>query len=605
VLPAKLIEKFSSHCSDKLLDQLERTIYSFWPVRDIENIKWRLEARRRGVYYSFWGEAQHFLLPKLPQSKINNKTKQLIPVLKRKFKTYSDANFCSAYTQSGGIVTSSLPLPNVLSDNAWKKLILSPKERVNKGTWVQRSKDIIAESSIEQFSRSLDNAVTNQPTRFAELALSLPVTIDKKYISGFYDGLKETDNSRVNEEYKDNWMLCSSEMTEKVINHFKNEECTTSLVRLLAKRIKEKGWSDKSIKMLIDIAENATDPEPDKLNVRNTKKSKFAHDSDTGALMSNAINCNRGIAFNGISCLFWDNEERATELQYLIQTAIDDPHPAVNIVALDMLLPWLNYDQDFALKTFIALCNKDLRMAIGYGAHYFFNRGFDEQYQSDFVNLVLRMLDSPFEDIQKEAARQVFARWFFNDLFQGQIDKVLQGDDKHREGVASVMAQFLQENKYQDRFYKLPSKYALLVNDNSQEVLRAVGRCVGDENFWNSVISAEIFNIFVNSKAALLCLYELFDALEKHGGSLLDYQTQLLQLVNNLTSSNSSKNEMQDMHLRESSLIKILQRLYDEATDDENNDAVNTCLDIWDKLLCSEVYSAINASKESEGGLLS
>jgi vacuolar-type H+-ATPase catalytic subunit A/Vma1 len=93
--------------------------------------------------------------------------------------------------------------------------------------------------------------------------------------------------------------------------------------------------------------------------------------------------------------------------------------------------------------------------------------------------------------------------------------------------------------------------------------------------------------------------------LEKHGGSLLDYQTQLLQLVNNLTSSNSSKNEMQDMHLRESSLIKILQRLYDEATDDENNDAVNTCLDIWDKLLCSEVYSAINASKESEGGLLS
>ena len=62
---------------------------------------------------------------------------------------------------------------------------------------------------------------------------------------------------------------------------------------------------------------------------------------------------------------------------------------------------------------------------------------------------------------------------------------------------------------------------------------------------------------------------------------------------------------MQDMHIRESSLIKILQRLYDEATDDENNAAVNTCLDIWDKLLRSEVYSAINASKELEGGLLS
>jgi hypothetical protein len=605
ILPGKLIEKFSAYCSAELLHQLEKTIYFFWPERDIENIKWRLEARRKGTYYSFWGEAQHFLLPKLPQSKINNKTKQLIPVLKRKFKTYTDANFCSAYTQSGGMVTSPLPLPNVLSDNAWIKLILAPKERVNNGSWIQRDADIVAESSIQQFSRSLDHAVKNQPTRFAKLALILPATIDKKYINGFYDGLAEIDSSRVNEEYKDGWALCPPELTEKVINHFKNEDCTSSLVRLLAKRIKEKGWSDKSIKMLIDIAENATDPEPDKLNIRSMEKSEFAHNSDTGTLMSNAINCNRGIAFNGVSHLFWDNEERATELQYLIQTAIDDPHPAVNIVALDMLLPWLNYDQDFALKTFIALCNKDLRMAFGHGAHYFFNHGFDEQYQSNFVNLVLRMLDSPFEDIQKEAARQVFARWFFNDLFQGQIDKVLQGDDKHREGVASVMAQFLQENKYQDHFYKLPSKYALLVNDNSQEVLRAVGRCVDNENFWNSVISTEIFNVFVNSKAALLCLYELFNALEKHGGSLLDYQTQLLQLVNNLTSSDSSKNEMQNVHIRESSLIKILQRLYDEATDDENNDAVNTCLDIWDKLLRSEVYSAINASKELEGGLLS
>jgi len=167
------------------------------------------------------------------------------------------------------------------------------------------------------------------------------------------------------------------------------------------------------------------------------------------------------------------------------------------------------------------------------------------------------------------------------------------------------MAQFLRKNKYQDRFHKLPLIYSHLVNDDSKEVLRAVGSCVGNENFWNSVISAEIFNIFVNSKAALLCLYELFDALEKHGGSLLDYQTQLLQLVNNLTSTDSSKNEMQNVHIRESSLIKILQRLYDEATDDENNDAVNTCLDIWDKLLRSEVYSAINASKELEGGLLS
>ena len=41
-----------------------------------------------------------------------------------------------------------------------------------------------------------------------------------------------------------------------------------------------------------------------------------------------------------------------------------------------------------------------------------------------------------------------------------------------------------------------------------------------------------------------------------------------------------------------------------ESTEDEDTTAINICLDIWDKLLNSQVLSASNASEKIGGGLL-
>ena len=59
------------------------------------------------------------------------------------------------------------------------------------------------------------------------------------------------------------------------------------------------------------------------------------------------------------------------------------------------------------------------------------------------------------------------------------------------------------------------------------------------------------------------------------------------------------------MDVQESSLLAVLQKLYDEATEDQDKEALNICLDIWDTLLQSEMYSAIGAINILDGGLLS
>jgi hypothetical protein len=56
--------------------------------------------------------------------------------------------------------------------------------------------------------------------------------------------------------------------------------------------------------------------------------------------------------------------------------------------------------------------------------------------------------------------------------------------------------------------------------------------------------------------------------------------------------------------IQESDLIKVLQRLYEEAADDEDDEAINQCLDIWDYLLKAQVYSAIGATAKLNSGML-
>ena len=605
ILPGKLIEKFSANCSIEIFNTLEKEIYYSTPTKDIESIKRCLKYRSQGFYYSFWGETQYFLQPQLSEERIRDRTKQLISVLNRKFSNYTNNDFCFASNHRGGVITSPLPLGNLLSDKSWIKLILTPAEKTNSRNWKQIGKEVISEASVEQFARNLDYSVKNEPTRFAQLALQLPENLDREYIDAFYWGFSEINTKSVNEKYQENWQPCPIDLIEKVINHFCNKQCERSLVRLIERRVDEGSWSNNSIKLLTSLAKNADDPVSDKLNVRNIKKSDSAYDADIGTLQSNAINCVRGMAYGGISKIFWNDKNYALENKHLIDSAIDDPHPAVNITSIDLLLPMANYDNSYALEKFIELCDKDLRMTCGRGAHYFFNNGFEGKDQQKFVNLVMRMLDYPLDEVQKEAARQVYARWFFNELFEDKIELVLKGNINLREGCASVVKQFLEEDKYHDKILKLEPAYKTLVNDNDTGILRKIGGCIGSEHYWTKQNVNNLFDVFVKSESAKYCLFELFHTLENYSGALTELSDPLLDLVTNLTNNQNKNQSNLHMNISDSSLITVLQRLYDEASEDEDETAINTCLDIWDKLLQSELFSAINAAKELDKGLLS
>ncbi|MGR5558810.1 NACHT domain-containing protein [Vibrio fortis] len=605
ILPGKLIGKFSESCSQERFTALEKCIYSLRSYRSLDEVRRKLETRKLGVYPSYWGQSQHFLLPKLDPTRVTNRTRELIDTLARKFESYSYLDFCSKYETTGGVITSPLPMGNKLSNGSWSKLILAPENQSVGRNWKQVAKEVVSESSIEQFSRTLECSVRNEPVRFASLALSLPKDIDPRYISAFFRGLADCSKEKAHEYYKDDWAPCSDILLDRVISHFPHGESEHALVRLLD--CQSLGSDSKAFHLLFQLACHAKDPELNRLNVWNPDKGRSAEAASAKSLMDNSINCVRGQAYIAIARIFSKNESLAYQNRDAVAYAIGDEHPAVNMSALELIKPYLNYDSSFAHTKFVELCTKDIRVSGGYGANHFFNQGFESGHVNEYIDLVLRMLDSQYADIRKEAARQIYARWFFNDLFEDELALVLKGDKELRSGCSSVISQFLSEDKHHDRIGKIESSYIMLLNDEDKDILQQVGRCIQYDSYWAKHNSTVLFSEFVKSKAVRHCIYDLFRKLESFPGMLVDMSDSLLGLVKNIVEVDKNDESFKNryMHIRESSLLSVLQRLYDEATEDEDDEAISTCLDIWDELLNSEIYTAMSAVKELDNGLLS
>lgn len=605
-LPGVLIDKFSPYCSDDLFEQLEETIYKYFPVRSVDKLQWRLEARRRGMYYSYWGELQYFLLPNLAKNRTKAKSQQLIKVLERKFAKYTDSDFCHAYSGKGGVITSPLPLGNLLSNASWRKVILCSPERSNRGKWRQVRKDVVQESSVEQFARSLEHAVVNQPERFAHFVLTLPKDIASEYIEWIYYGLANKDKNKVHESYQEEWERCPTHLLEQVINHFGIEGFEYQVVRIYQSRIADAGWSENSITALINISKYAKDPEPGSLNVEIWGKQEDLSLIDVRSLAGNAINCCRGVAYSAIGNLYWKDEKYANQLALSLDDAIRDPHPAVKYSALNLLLPLFNYNRPLSHQKFLELCKEDIRMSCAEGSHYFFNDGFAEEssFREDYVALVSRMQYSLLDDVLKEAGKQILARWFFYDMFLSEIENFSNWKFPMRSGAASVVNQFLLENRYNSEIIKILPIYRALANDNEKEMLEKIGRSVNSEKFWVRLDTKHFINVLFQSNAAVYSLWQIFHSMDEYCDRVLDYSEHLLLLIKNVVNSTVVTKNQRHYGLRESDLVKVLQRLYEEASDDENNDAINQCLDIWDCLLSAGVYSAMGATEKIDNGLL-
>ena len=598
LFPSELISKFSPFCCNELFRQLEEKIYNFPTSKNIKEIKRLFKLTSMGANVSYWGELQYFQLPTLDKHRISAKSKQLIGVLDRKFSSYIGSDFYKNNTTIGGFITSPLPKNHKLSNKAWRKIVLSSKIPVKINRLVQITDDLASEASIRQFSRSLMESVTKEPDRFAQFALTLPQNIDPQYINAIFDGLAVSNNQQNNSDEKE---TCPISLIEQVIFHFNTPKCEYSLAQLIKSRAER--YSQPVIDLLIDLAKNSSNPEAGKLSVRSIKDEDSINNANADSLTSKMLNCVRGIAYLAISKIFWHNQEFALQHLGIIDNAVNDNHPAINIAAVSLLAPLLNYNDDYAHQKFIELCHKDLRMTCANDAYRFFNQGFETKYRSQYIDLAIRMVNSHIDEVKELAGIQIYARWFFNDLFIEQQQYLLK-DTILKKGCASMLCELLRRDNYNDKIHKIENIYQVLLNDDDINILKRIGSCINDENYWKKPNSNKLFELFITSKAAIYCFADLVDYLNKTPKNLLDFGQPILRLTKEFVMHYEKNKASTGFYFNERRLVDFLKRLYDEAVEDENSTAINTYLDIWDSLLKSDILSVNSAMDQFNTGLL-
>jgi hypothetical protein len=594
-LAGKLIEKFSPHCSLDNFERLQSEIYYSLSDYDLEQIKWRLKATRKNYYTPYWGKTQYFLLPTLDTSRISNKTLQLIGVLSRKFEKYTDDDFCHKSNGIVGFVRSPIKNYFSLSNKAWKKLITSDPDNFSNATL----RADCSKATIEQFSNNFRSVVNAEPRRFAEFSLTLPTHIHQNYIDALYSGLNENNLDQVPEHLKEHWAPCPIDLIEQVIDHFTTTNYSRGLESLLSSRVKL--FSQKYIVLLEDIAKFSDDPKSNKLNIYRTGHPDELHEISSKDLFGNTINCTRGSAYRGLAEKFWDDQKYAVSHKYLIENALNDEHAAVRMATADLLLSMYNYDRNYAFKKFIELCQKDVRNTLSNGYYYYFNNAFDSEFKDSFVSLVQMMLDSSYQDVRKEAHKQIFARWLFNGLFE---EEVRQGfESKNNEsllGYASVINQLLGDDTKGYDHSKMKHFFEILVNSENEEIIKKMGRFF-NQKFWSKRYARDFFEIYVHSKALNHNVYNTLHSIEESSVGMAQFSDLIIIMIQNIL---KLKTQELMSNLDTDAITRVIQQLYDQAENDDDDEALGYCLDMWDTLLASNHTFIRNMTDKLDTGLL-
>ncbi len=600
-IPARnLIRTHSPHCSENNFHKLEEAILHYHSPDEKRLAGYYLPLWKKGFFGDYWGRTQFFLLPALCASHRSHETDSLIGVLSRKFERYSQERFCRGSRVSGGCVRSPLPYDRLheISDAAWLGIIKNKQipERDNR-TWKQLDDDTVAESAIEHFASDLKDVALRYPDRFGRLALRFPEDVHHRYVWAIMEAMQATEPKNVPAEEKADWEPASAELVEAFLARYESGDdiaVALSFCWLIERRPDEK-WSDQTIQRLVEYATAHPDPEPGKLNVYTHDDREAADKADVHSLVTNALNSVRGVAALAIEALLWKRPQLLDTLKPAMESLVRDPHPAVRAAAVQACGPVMNINRDLAVRWFVRACEDELRVAATKSAVQVFNCAFQSHYER-LAPVVLSMLGSDSDEVAKEGATEICARWFFHGFFPKELEQCRVGRPALRCGVASIASAFLTRDEFSQRCREL---LLPLLDDEDKQVREDAQPPFRKEGFFAMRAMPMLILRYLRTKAAPEGLREMLYGFKGYGGSLLDYADAIVGICDTCAGPllEQSRDITTGFCHDVSQLSPLILRLYEQAHSCRP-DVREKCLDMWDTLFEKRVGLTGDLMKE-------
>ena len=285
--------------------------------------------------------------------------------------------------------------------------------------------------------------------------------------------------------------------------------------------------------------------------------------------------------------LLWSHTDWMGKFMSGIEALVNDPHPAVRMASIEALLPMLNIDEDQAVKWFCNACAGDLRVAASRRAVEFFNYTVQSHFEQ-IGPIIQKMVHSSIDDVAREGAMEVTARWLFHRFFKQELQECREGTTPQRKGVAQVASHFLHDKKYSARCQDL---LLPLLNDPDKEVRSEIYNILRSTDFLNESTNEEFLEAYIRSKAFANNPDGFVYILEDFPGSLLPLSEAIFTIceVFSTTLKEKSRDVGSVIPHAVSGTSSILLRLYEQAQTAENAQIANRCLGIWDVLFENRV----------------
>ena len=147
---------------------------------------------------------------------------------------------------------------------------------------------------------------------------------------------------------------------------------------------------------------------------------------------------------------------------------------------------------------------------------------------------------------------------------------------------------------------KLKPIFEILVNSEDEDISKEMGRFFS-QKFWSKRYAREFFEMYVQSKALKHNVYNVLHSIEESSIGMAQFSDLIIIMIQNIL-----KLKTQDLmsNLDTDAITRVIQQLYDQAENDDDDETLGYCLDMWDDLLASNHSFIRNMTEKLDGGLL-
>ncbi len=320
-----------------------------------------------------------------------------------------------------------------------------------------------------ELSRVLSDLTRRDRTRFANLALKLPETVDSIYFSAILDGLAgyavnlDRDAKEADEKELSSFPI---ELLEQVIQRahsLPSRPCGASISHLI-ERLADRKLAAGTLDALAYYATEDPDPESDIWK----DKSRNYYGGDPH---SHGINTVRGRATIAIQKLLFASQERWEYFRPVLERVIYDSVISVRVCAVEALLPVLNWNRDEAVRLFNECC-KGIEDIWGTPPFDHFVHYAIRTHHLELRELLVAALACNNEQAVKSAASQITLFDLGMDSLSEEAESVRSGNQWMREAACSVYASNIAHVEVGD---KCAERIVRFFNDESDAVRGRIG----------------------------------------------------------------------------------------------------------------------------------